>query len=327
MNSPQQILAKSRDFMESRILLTGAELDIYTMLANNPLSASELAEKTGYHQRPLTRLLDALSGMGVIVKKENQYLTEPSLAPLLSADSPDSLLPMLLHGASLWKQWSNLTEIIKETGKVDRFPAQFEEQEAMKAFIGAMHVIGSRQAAEIVDLVNPGNAEALLDVGGASGTYTIAFLEASPKLKATLFDRPEVVEMARQRLAENDLLDRAALAPGDFYTDRLPEGHDLAFVSAIIHQNSLEQNVELFRNIYTAIKVGGRIVIRDYIMSEDRTKPFAGAIFAINMLTATPGGGTWTFDEIKDSLHQVGFSGINLIQNDDTMNGLMEAFK
>jgi len=59
-----------------------------------------------------------------------------------------------------------------------------------------MDVIASPRAHEIVAAANPGSWKGLLDVGGALGTYTIAFLQAVPEMKATLFDKPEVVEMA-----------------------------------------------------------------------------------------------------------------------------------
>ena len=38
------------------------------------------------------------------------------------------------------------------------------------------------------------------DDGGASGTWTIAFLKAAPLARATLFDRPDVIPLARRRL-------------------------------------------------------------------------------------------------------------------------------
>ena len=68
INSPQDILAMSRGFMETRILLTAAELDLFTHLKTS-LSASDLAQRTGYHVRPLTILLDALAAIGLVEKK------------------------------------------------------------------------------------------------------------------------------------------------------------------------------------------------------------------------------------------------------------------
>jgi 3-hydroxy-5-methyl-1-naphthoate 3-O-methyltransferase len=115
--------------------------------------------------------------------------------------------------------------------------------------------------------------------------------------------------------------------PGDFYQDELPPGHDLAFVSAIIHQNSPEQNQDLFHKLFRSLSRGGRILIRDHVMDPDRIRPKEGAIFAVNMLLGTPGGSTYTFEEIKTGLSQAGFTSIHLLKKGDHMDALVEAFK
>jgi len=123
------------------------------------------------------------------------------------------------------------------------------------------------------------------------------------------------------------MLNRVTLVPGDFYRDELPHGHDLAFVSAIIHQNNLEQNLNLFRKVFLALTRGGRILIRDHVMEPDRTHPKAGAIFAVNMLLGTPGGTTYTYEEIKTSLLQAGFTNVRLLKRGEHMDALVEALK
>jgi len=324
--NPQEILALSRNFMECRVLLTGAELDIFTHLAQ-PAASAELAEREGWQVRALTVLLDALSAIGLLLKEDGRYRTEPVLLPFLRSDTPRSVLPMVRHAATIWKNWSNLTRIVAETGGVEGRAGSFEDPEDQKAFIGAMHVVGRVHAAGIVRVINPGPARRLIDVGGASGTYTIAFLEASAAMAATLFDLPGVVEMGRARIAEAGLTDRVTIAAGDFHTDPLPPGHDLALLSAIIHMNSPEENRDLYRKTFSALVPGGRIVIRDHVMTPDRTAPGSGALFAVNMLVATPGGGTYTFEEIKAGLEAAGFENVRLIQAEDRMMGLVEAFR
>jgi predicted O-methyltransferase YrrM len=322
-----RVLGLARNFMEPRVLLTAAELDLFTLLSKDSLTAQEVAARIGGADlRALTVLLDALTAMELLVKKEGKYRAEPGVVPFLSADSSGSVLPMVLHAANLWRTWSGLTAKVRGP-HAEGEPHVFTEEGRTRAFIGAMHVVGAPQAAAIVAAVQPGPARHLLDVGGASGTYTIAFLEAAPEMTATLFDRPPVVELARERLSQAGLLGRVTLAPGDFYVDALPSGHDLVFLSAIIHQNSPEQNVALYRKCFDALVPGGRIVIRDHVMSPDRTEPRGGALFAINMLVGTAGGGTYTFDEIRSDLEAAGFVRARLTEPDERMTGLVEAFK
>lgn len=321
------ILALARNFMECRVLLSAAELDLFTLLAAGPLTAGAVARQRRGDERALTMLLDALAAMGLLAKHDGRYHCEPPVATLLSAESPQSVLPMVLHSAALWPSWSELTGIARGDAAA-RARAHAPSSEAnQKAFIGAMHVVAGPRAPAIVAAIGPGTARALLDIGGASGTYTLEFLRAAPEMHATLFDLPDVVELARARIGSAGLLDRVELVAGDFYCDELPGGHDLALLSAIIHQNSRAQNVDLYSKIRRALVPGGRLVIRDHVMSPDRTVPRDGAVFAINMLVRTAGGSTYTFDEIRDDLIQAGFEPVRLIQDGPGMVGLVEAFR
>ena len=313
--------------MECRIFLSGAELNLFTILRQTPLSAQDVSRQIGADLRAMTILLNALASMDFLIKQGETYQCAPAMIPFLSEDDSGSVLPMVLHAAHLWHRWTHLTDVAK--GKDDFKGSDRPARNAaeMHAFIGAMHVVAEPRAQEIVEHVNPGPAKILLDVGGASGTYTIAFLQAVSDMKATLFDRPEVIEMARKRFGEAGMLDRVNLVPGDFYHDEFPSGHDLAFVSAIIHQNSPKENADLYKKVFRSLNRGGRIVIRDHVMEPDRIHPKDGAIFAVNMLLGTPGGGTYTYEEIKADLSQAGFDRIRLIRKGEHMDALIEAFK
>ena len=320
------VLALSRAFMEARIVLTGTELDVFTLLSGAPKSLDKVTAALKTTPRGTAILLDALASMGLLDKKDGRYACPKEVADLLSADSPASVLPMMNHAAGLWKRWSDLTDIVRQ-GAAERPAAVFEDQAELAAFIGAMHAIGRHGASAIAEQAQAAASRNLLDIGGATGTYAEAFLRKYPGMRATIFDRPPVIELTRKRLAETDIMDRVILAPGDFYADELPGGHDLALLSAIIHQNSPEQNLDLYNKTFRALVSGGRILIRDHVMSADRTQPRGGAMFAVNMLVATSGGNCYTFEEIRDALESAGFTNVRLLQSGEMMNALVDAFK
>ncbi len=325
-HTPDSILGMSWSIQKGRLLLTGAELDIFTMLAPSPLSAEEVTQKLEGNLRGVTLFLDALAALDLLTKQGGRYRTEASAASLLSADEPGSVLPMVKHAAHLWQSWSRLTDIVRDKATTEKTEGVKWDMDGLKAFIGAMDVIGSRSAPKVVAAIAPGEAKAIIDVGGGCGTYTLAFLDAAPQIKTTLFDLPPVIEMARERIEKAGMLNRVTLVPGDFYKDELPSGHDLAFVSAIIHQNSLKQNLDLYQKIFRSLDSGGRIVIRDHVMDPDRTNPEDGAIFAVNMLVNTTGGGTWTYEEIHQGLTTAGFTRVKQLQSEGMLS-LVDAFK
>ncbi|MFH0981937.1 MAG: methyltransferase, partial [Planctomycetota bacterium] len=123
------------------------------------------------------------------------------------------------------------------------------------------------------------------------------------------------------------LRDRVKLVAGDFEMDPLPAGADLAWVSAIIHQNSRAQNRRLFSAVCAALADGGQLLIRDVLMDDSRTSPVAGALFAIHMLVGTEEGGTYTFDEIREDLEATGFGNATVLRRDEAMHSIVRAQK
>jgi len=217
---------------------------------------------------------------------------------------------------------------VVQTGHpVERRPSIRGEDRDEAAFIGAMEVVSGPVAADIIDELGPLEFSHLLDVGSASGTWTIAFLRAHPRATATLFDLPHVIPMAEKRLSEAGMGGRVKLVGGDFLADPLPTGADLAWVSAIVHQNSREQNRYLFSSVADALREEGQILIRDVLMDPSRTSPVSGALFAINMLVATEGGGTFTFDELREDLEAAGFADVDLLRSDEWMDSIIRAVK
>jgi len=320
------LLEKVRNFMESRIILTGAELDIFTRIHRGLNTAEAIADKNHLDTRALTRLLDALVVYGFLAKANSTYQLTPD-GLLLSSDHPESTLPMVLHMNELWDTWTHLTETVARGKNPARVPRSQKSEKAAQAFIGAMHVVGRKLSKKIADSLDLSSYHKLLDIGGASGTYTIAFLNKNPELKSVIFDLKPVIPLAEAGIREAGLADRVEMVSGDFYTDELPKGCDLALLSAIIHQNSPAQDFALYEKIYRALAPGGTLLIRDHIMEENRTRPPAGAIFALNMLVGTEGGDTYTFQEVKSALGSAGFVDIRQIQQGVNMDGMVTARK
>ena len=319
----EEVMAEVSSFMKSRVILTAAEIDLFTHLEQKPSNADEIADRLGLDLKALTRLLDCLVIFGLVEKERGPYCNTEEGA-LLSANHPESVLPMVLHMNHLWNTWSGLTERVRKGQDPQTKPGLKFDEKSMKAFIGAMHIAAKSLSLEIAESFDLTPFQKLLDVGGASGAYTIAFLRRNPEMKAIIFDMKEVIPLAQERLQEEGLLDRVELVDGDFYQDELPKGCDLALLSAIIHQNSLNENFNLFQKVHRALNPGGVILIRDHIMEESRTKPPDGAIFALNMLVNTRGGDTYTFIEVKNTLEKAGFKEVKLIRSGGQMDCLVE---
>jgi len=323
----EQILALGRSYQGAAVLAAAAELNLFSALSGAPRTGAALARTLRCDSRALTILLDALVALRLLGKSGVSYALPDGLNALLTPDGAQSVLAMAQHQAHCLRNWAQLARVAMTGRPAERIPGIRGEEGAQEAFIGAMHNVSAPYAAEVIRAVRSFRFRHLLDIGGASGTWTIVFLRACPLAQATLFDLPHVIPMARRRLAAAGLAKRVKLITGDFTRDALPTGADLAWVSAIVHQNSRAQNRVLFSNVFSALAPGGRIAIRDILMEEDRTRPVAGALFAVNMLVATEGGGTFTFAELREDLEAAGFAEAVLARADDGMNAIVVAKK
>ncbi|MCP4259986.1 MAG: methyltransferase domain-containing protein [Planctomycetes bacterium] len=323
----EEVLDMARLFQPVCVLAAAADLDVFSPLHEKPMTAQALASGLGTDSRATTILLDALVSMEYLIKQGNDYHVSEDVAKLLTEKSANNILPMVHHMSNCLRRWAMLADVTKTGKPAERTPSVRGEAADLAAFIGAMNNFSGPVAVEVVDKLQPLKFNHLLDIGGASGTWTIAFLNAVPEAKATLFDLPPVISMAQKRIGEVGLDERVSLVPGDFYTDDLPDGADLAWLGAICHQNSREQNHVLFTNIHKVLKADGAVVIRDVVMDQSHTKPKSGALFAVNMLVNTEVGGTYSFDEYKQDLNKAGFGQVKLVHQDEFMNSLIRAEK
>lgn len=320
----EHLLEIMRGYQVSCVIAAAVDLGVFDALTATR-TGPELAKCAECDERGMTILLDALAALGLIRKEGNRYSLKEQLKPLLLRGAPDSVVPMLHHQACCLRRWTRLPWTIK-TGSPDEVGPSLRGKEAdQEAFIQAMHVVSRDVAPALIPEICPGGIRCILDLGGASGSWTLAWLENEPGARAIIFDLPHVIPMAISRLSQSPVADRVDYVAGDFYADPLPAGADLVWVSAIIHQNSRGQNRDLYARIAAALEPGGWIYIRDVVLDASRISPVAGALFAVNMLAATEGGNSYTFEEIESDLLEAGFTNVELARRDQGMHSIVRA--
>jgi SAM-dependent methyltransferase len=184
------------------------------------------------------------------------------------------------------------------------------DDESLISFIAAMHSRAVRMADGIVALLDFSGVVRVLDVGAGSGAYCMAFVRASERIRATAFDLPNVIPLTKQYIRQANLSDKVDFVVGNCNTDPLGSGFDLIFLSALIHSNSFDENQRLIRKAANALNPNGQLVIQDFIMDDDRTRPAFGAFFALNMLVGTDAGDTYTESEVRGWMQDAGLSKI-----------------
>jgi len=308
---PEEIHALMRGFMESRIMLSAIELDIFSAIGRGA-TAKQAAKKIKTHPRATETLLNALASVKILSKKDGIFYNTPLTSRYLAAESPDDSRTALMHIAHLWHRWSTLTEAVQKGTAVAKDALRKRGPEATVAFIAAMHKNASFAAPLIVSGIDLAGVNSLLDLGGGSGAYSIAFARKKPGMKIVVLDLAKVILLAEKYISEAGLSDQIQTRPGNMTKDKLGKGYDLVFVSAICHMFSPKENLALFKRIKSSLNPGGKIVIQDFVLNDDKTSPRFAAVFAINMLVNTKAGGTYGGKEYLDWIQKAGFEGAKI---------------
>lgn len=296
MNEARELMKLWGGFRASRVLLTANNYRVFDYLAK-ARPAKEISKRLKTDIRATEILLDALTGMGLLKKHRNTYSNAPLASRFLVSGKPYYQGDILRHADALWQNWSGLDEVMK-TGKPYRRAHDHE------SFILGMHNLALLKAKDIIKQIGLKGVKTALDLGGGPGTYSIEM--ARHGVKVTLFDRPETVEIAMDVTGKAGMKNMDFIT-GDFLYDDIGKGYDLIFASQILHSCSEKENIHLLKKCRKALNKGGRMVIQEFYLEKDRTHPVSSALFSVNMLVNTPGGRSYSPDEMKKWLFKIGF--------------------
>ena len=301
---PDDVTELIRGFMPSRAVLTALELDVFTAVGKGG-TAQQIAAKIQTAVRGTEMLLNALVSLKLLEKRDGAYTNTPVSERFFVEGTPDSARTAQLHIANLWRRWSTLTDAVRAGTSV----APRGENGWVTPFIAAMDHTARGRARAVVQAVEVNGGKRLLDLGGGSGAYSIAFAKAAPALQAEIVDLPEVLPITEEHVRKAGLADRISTRGGDMLTIPLESGrYDLVLLSAICHMYSPEENRQLFARAYAALAPEGRLIVSDFILEADKTAPRFGALFALNMLVGTRAGASYSEPEYEAWLKAAGFA-------------------
>ena len=310
---PDDLYQSIRAYQESRAILTAIELDVFNAVADGA-NAEVAAAKMGAEPRTTEMLLNALVALGLLTKSDGVFRNTPASARYFTTASPDDARYATLHIANLWHRWSNLTDCVRAGAAVERREPAEPAVPWTDSFIAAMHRNARERAPQVVRAVGTEGVRRMLDVGGGSGAYSIAFAQAAGELHAEILDRPDVLAIARGHIERAGLAARIATRAGDLRSDALGAGYDLILILAICHMLGPDENRDLLRRSFRALAPGGRVAIQDFILEEDKTAPKAAALFSLNMLVGTAEGASYNESEYRGWLREAGFRDISRIR-------------
>jgi acetylserotonin N-methyltransferase len=296
------------------------ELGIFVSLAETPATISELASRMGFDERATAAVLRLLTSLGLLLQAGGQYH--------LTATARTYLLP---DGFAYWgdvfknARTYSLHVLLKEKllkkaipVGADGRPNVGDSENAADKWAGGdidltmarnvaafMHAHSRAAAFGAAETAEFSVASKLLDVGGGSGCFSIAFAQKRPTLSCTVLELPQMCLVAEEYIGRAGLSPRVNTMPLDMFRQDWPRDYNAHFYSNILHDWSFETCAWLAKKTFESLPSGGAIVVHEMLLNDDKAGPTTTAAFSMLMLHTQ--GQQFSFDQLREILEAAGF--------------------
>ena len=318
MNKPKDIEYLneiSYSYWKAQVLFVAIDMDMFTLIAGNGKSCKVIARKLRTDLRATEMILNALVSLEFLRKIKEIYRNTAISNRYLVKDSPLYQGDRIHHFHNMLDYWSKLSDAVR-TGKPTAYDNAEEEvdEKRLREFIRAMHNIGAVQAGEICRKLHLKKYYSLLDLAGGQGTYAVRFAKENPKMKAVVFDLPEVIKITREHIKESGMKGKVATKAGDCLKDSFgKELYDIVFVSNLLHIYRPGENRKILKKCWDSLLKKGIVVIQEFVLNSAKTQPLFGTLFSLNMLLGTHSGSSYSYTEMKEWLKDVGFKNVKRV--------------
>jgi SAM-dependent methyltransferase len=313
--NPGTLLETSGGYWRTCALHAAVQLDIFTVIEDQRLSAGDIAEKLQSDPRALAMLLNAMTAMNLLEKSGDFYANTPEAKTFLSKSSPGYIGYIIKHHHHLVASWSQLDQAVQTGGPI-RTRAWHSNDDARESFLMGMFNMAMTLAPRIVPKIDLSNRRSFLDLGGGPGTYSIQFCLNNPEMKAVVFDLPTTRPFAETTIGRFGLSDRIRFQAGSYLEDPVEGRYDVAWLSHILHGEGPEDCQRIIQKAVSALSPGGMILIHEFILNNEMSGPLFPALFSLNMLLGTASGQAYSEQQLSDMLARAGVRNIHRIAID-----------
>lgn len=305
-------------FMASQALFAGLELGIFDLIAEagtKGLDAAALRKECSVEAPRLQTLLTALTAVKCLRRSpEGSYTLSPNTAQYMVQSSRHFYGDYLKFqiGRQFYPRMGALPEVMT-TGQAPSYASWFSDPEVAKTYTQAQHNGSVATAKYLVKKkLDLEGVASMLDVGGGSGAFSYVFAGATPGLRSTVLELPEVCrtgDAIRQQQSE-DVRERVNFVELDATSPVWPvpeEAFQVVLMSYI--SGSVPEPVigELYANALKALKPGGRLLVHDFMVDDSLEGPALAALWGLQHVTVNAGGLGLCPQEIIARMGKAGF--------------------
>lgn len=333
--TPEPLMNICLGLWSFKVLAAAHELGVFQATAGPGSTMEGLCRRTGLAQRAADVLLTACTALGLVERHGERYLNSAVAEEYLLPGKPYYFGNWLTHTDRRgYPAWQHLAHALRQNRPVTWSPGEqstpFSGEDAAlrEVFQHGIHSLSRTTARALTQKAPAAIGKQVLDIGGGTGAYALELCRHDPQVQVTIYDLPEVCELARRALADTPLLDsRIRLYPGDFLAQDLPTGYDTVLLSMILHDWQPDTCRALLRKCYDALQPNGRVVISELFVHDDKTGPLDAALMGVNMFVRMDGK-NYTRSEYLEFLKDAGFTAPEFVPfSAPSANGILIAVR
>ncbi|MEF2529300.1 methyltransferase [Streptomyces sp. CS62] len=262
--------------LAAQALRAAVRLHIVELIGTGPRRACDVAADAGAGHRSVTRLLRALTGLGLLEEPApDTFCTTPAGA-LLHPEHPRSLASFVrvFTDPAVVRAWEHLDDSVRTGGAVfdsvfgtDFFGHLARHPELSADFDTAMGQATAEAASVLPHAYDFARFTAVTDVGGGDGTLLAAVLTAHPHLTGTVHDTARGLHAAPETLRRHGFTGRCAPSAGDFFRS-VPAGSDLYLLKSVLHDWADDRAATILRHCRAVLPPRGRVLIVEPVLPE-----------------------------------------------------------
>jgi hypothetical protein len=260
------------------------EVGLLDLLDAGPTTVREAAAKLGLIPGRLHKLLECLETLRLIGR---EHEGDDALAARYRSVEPLADAARAALGASSVERdrdrhpWraihGRLPDVLRGQRAIpaDLFPWPLETAGQIEGFeasmsLGCLPIAESFLAGGAVTWRRePGKDIRLLDVGGGDGTLAERLIDATPGLRADVYNLPALEPLVMRRIAARTD-GRLGWVAGDFLAEELPRGYDVISFVRVLHDWPTPTARTLLAKAHRALPRGGRILVCEEFRDAER---------------------------------------------------------
>jgi 3-hydroxy-5-methyl-1-naphthoate 3-O-methyltransferase len=309
--TPERIMQFAWGYVPTFVLEAAIRNRVFDVLDSGSKTVPEVATATGASIRGLTPIMNVLVGLNFLAKDAHEaYSLTPESAAFLVSTKPSFQGGILRHASSqLIPKWLGINEVVATGKPAHSVNQQDAGSEFFKEFVVDIFPMSYPSAQALAKSLNlDSQPTSVLDLAAGSGVWGIALAQASPSVRVTAVDWPEVIPTTQKTVARFNLADRFSYISGDLLSADFGTNHNVATLGHILHSEGEARSRKLLAKVFASLAPGGTIAIAEFLVNADRTGPVASLFFAVNMLINTDEGDAFSFEEISSWLTEAGFT-------------------